>query len=168
MLRQGLGEDEDVVEVNTDDTERDEVVEDFVHHGLEGGGAVGQSEVHDEGFEQAAVGAKRRFPLVAFADANVVVAPADVELREVFRAFETMDEVVDEGEGVAVLSRDEVERAIVLYESQLTVLIFDEEDRCADRRFRLADATRAEGFLEERVEFALLLSCHRVDLAKSG
>jgi len=44
-----------------------------------------------------------------------------------------MDEVVDEGEGVAVLSRDEVERAIVLYESQLTVLLFDEEDRCADR-----------------------------------
>ena len=50
------------------------------------------------------VGVKHRLPLVAFANANIVVAPANVELREVLRAFETMDEVVDEGEGVAVLS----------------------------------------------------------------
>ena len=44
-----------------------------------------------------------------------------------------MDEVFDQGEWVAILSRDEVERAVVLYESQLAVLLFDEEDWCTDR-----------------------------------
>ena len=85
------------------------------------------------GFEQAALGVKHRLPLVAFANVNIVVAPADVELREVFCAFETMDEVVDKRKGVTVLSRDEIERVIVLYESQLTILLFDEEDWCTDR-----------------------------------
>ena len=38
-----------------------------------------------------------------------------------------MDEVVNEGKGIAILSGDQVERAIVLYEAKLSVLLLDEE-----------------------------------------
>jgi hypothetical protein len=51
MLLNGLYEDEDVVEVNTDDAFHNKVLEDVVHHGLEGGGRVSESEKHHQGFE---------------------------------------------------------------------------------------------------------------------
>ena len=40
-------EDEDVIQVNTDYTFRDEVLEDIIHHGLESGRAVGEAKEHD-------------------------------------------------------------------------------------------------------------------------
>ena len=56
---------------------------------------------------------------------------ANVELGEVLRAFESVDEVVNEGKGIAVLSGDQVERAIVLNEAKLSIFLLDEEDRGA-------------------------------------
>jgi hypothetical protein len=42
-----VGEDQNVVEVDRDDAFGNEVLEDLVHHRLEGGWAVGEAEVHD-------------------------------------------------------------------------------------------------------------------------
>jgi hypothetical protein len=42
-----VGEYEDVVEVDGDDTFGDQVLEYLIHHGLEGGRAVREAEVHD-------------------------------------------------------------------------------------------------------------------------
>jgi hypothetical protein len=47
MLFHCFCEDEDVIQVDTDYAFRDEVLEDIVHHGLEGGRAVGEAEEHD-------------------------------------------------------------------------------------------------------------------------
>ena len=47
MLFHRFREDEDVVQVDTDYTFGNEVLEDIIHHGLEGGRAVGEAEEHD-------------------------------------------------------------------------------------------------------------------------
>src|SRR3981189_1373614 len=145
MFFQRHCKDEDVVEINGDDTLGDEVFENLVHHHLEGPRAVGQSEVHHEWFKQTVIRSKRRFPFIAFFYPHVVIPPADVELGEVFRAFESVNEVVNEGEGIAILLGDQIERAIVLDKAKPSVLLFDEEDRGAYWRFRMSDAARCQG-----------------------
>src|SRR3981189_2955991 len=168
MFFQCRREDEDVIEVDGDDTLGDEVFEDFVHHRLEGRRAVGQSKVHHEWFEQTAISSKRRFPFIAFFYPHVVIPPADVELGEVLRAFESVNEVVNEGKGVAILSGDQIEHAIVLYEAKLSVLLLDEEDRSAYWRFRVPNVAHRQGFFQESIQFPLFFGGHWVDLAKPG
>ena len=147
MFFQRRREDEDVIEVDGDDTLGDEVLEDFVHHRLEGRRAVGQSKVHHKRFKQTVISSKRRFPFIAFFYPHIVISPADVELGEILCAFESVDKVVDEGKGIAILPRDQIERAIVLYKAKFSVLLLDEEDRSTYRRFRVPNAACCQGFL---------------------
>src|SRR3981189_1161019 len=168
MLFQRQGKDEDVVEVDGDDTLGDEVLEDFVHHRLEGRRAVCQSKVHHQWFEQTAISSKRRFPFIAFFYPHVVIPPADVELGEVLRAFESVNEVGNEGKGIVILSGDQVERAIVLYKAKLSVLLLDEEDRSAYWRFRMSNASCRQGFFQKSVQFSLFFGRHGVDLSEPG
>src|SRR5712675_2129705 len=53
-----------------------------VHHCLEGGGGVGETEEHDRRFVQPIICDEGSLPLVAFFDTHVVVTPANVELGE--------------------------------------------------------------------------------------
>src|SRR3979490_152522 len=131
MFLQRRRKDKNVVKIDGDDTLGDKVLEDLVHHRLEGRRAVGQSEVHHERFKQTAISSERRFPFIAFFYPHVVIPPADVELGEVLRAFESVNEVVNERKGVAILSGDQVKRAIVLDKAKPSVLLLDEEDRGA-------------------------------------
>jgi len=50
-----LCEDQNVIQVHYYDPFGYESSEDIVHHSLEGGGTVGHSEEHHEGFEEATV-----------------------------------------------------------------------------------------------------------------
>src|SRR3979490_673823 len=168
MFFQCRREDEDVIKVDRDDTLGDEVLKGFVHHRLEGRGAVCQSKVHHEWFEQTVIRSKRRFPFIAFFYPHVVIPPADVELGEVLRAFESVNEVVNEGKGIAILSGDQVERAIVLYKAKLSVLLLDEEDRSAYWRFRMPNASCRQGFFQKSVQFSLFFGRHGVDLSEPG
>ena len=43
-------EDQDVVEVYRDNTFGDKIFEYLIHHRLESGRAIGETEIHDEGF----------------------------------------------------------------------------------------------------------------------
>ena len=52
--------------------------EDVVHHSLEDSRAVGHSEKHYEGFEEATVGAEGCLPFVSRLDAYIIETPADV------------------------------------------------------------------------------------------
>jgi hypothetical protein len=65
---------------------------------------------------------------------HIVIPPADIELGEVFHAFELMDEVVNERKGIAILSSDKIE-CTVLYKANFSVLLLDKEDQGADWRF---------------------------------
>ena len=46
VFREGLGVDQDVIKVNAYHSFHDEVLEYVIHHSLEGGWAVGESEKH--------------------------------------------------------------------------------------------------------------------------
>src|SRR3981189_3752722 len=166
MFLQRCCKDKNVVEIDGDNTLGDKVFENLVHHRLEGRRAVGQSEVHHERFKQTAIRSKRRFPFIAFFYPHVVIPPADIELGEVLRAFESVDEVVNEGEGIAILPSDQVERAIVLYEAKFSVLLLYEEDRSAYWRFRVPNAARCQGFFQKGVQFPLFFGGHWIDLSK--
>jgi hypothetical protein len=65
---------------------------------------------------------------VAFLDAYVVVALVDVEFGEYNSSAEVVNEVSDEWEGVLVTNRPFIDFPIVLYWSQFSILLFDEEE----------------------------------------
>jgi hypothetical protein len=67
-------------------------------------------------------------PLIALSDADIIVSPSYVELGEVSHALESMDEIINEGEGVLIFSCDGIECSIVLDEAELTILLLDTKD----------------------------------------
>src|SRR5882724_11278895 len=85
MLLHCLREDEDVIQVDADYTLGDQILEYLIHHGLESGWAVGETEEHDQGFEKSSVCAESSLPLITFLDADIVVSPSDIKLGEVAR-----------------------------------------------------------------------------------
>ena len=89
-------EHEDVVQVDYEVFLIDEVVEDRVHEGLEGGWGITETESHDEGFKESKGAFEGGFPFIALADTNVIVTPADVELGKIAGALEFVNEVRDE------------------------------------------------------------------------
>ena len=68
MLRQCLSEYEDVIQVDADNPFRYHVLEDVIHHCLEGGGAVREAEEHDLWFEEPMVCAEGGFPFISVTD----------------------------------------------------------------------------------------------------
>jgi hypothetical protein len=76
---QVLGEDEDVI-----DAVIDKILEDVIHHGLEGGWAVSNTIQHYQQLKEPLVTLKGHFPFVAFLDLDVLVAPLDIKFGEVF------------------------------------------------------------------------------------
>src|SRR5437016_12564467 len=88
MFFQGFREDKDAVKVYNDNTISNELFEDIIHHGLEGGRAVGEAKEHDEWFEQSAVGSECGLPLVALLHADIVETPSNILFREVLGSAE--------------------------------------------------------------------------------
>jgi hypothetical protein len=101
----------------------------FVHHGLEGSWAVCEAKVHDQWFKETSMCPEGGLLLIALSDADIIVSPSYIELGEVLHTFESMDEIVDEGEGVLILSRDGIECSIFLDEAEFTILLLDEEKK---------------------------------------
>ena len=56
MLLFHPGKDQNVIQIDHHDAFCYEVLEDVVHHGLEGGQAVSHAKEHYQGFEQASIG----------------------------------------------------------------------------------------------------------------
>src|SRR6266702_2602337 len=73
------------------------ISKDVVHHGLECCRGVGESEIHDRGFEESVPCFKCCFALVSFLYAYVVVPPSDVEFGVYMCVAEVSYEVGDEG-----------------------------------------------------------------------
>jgi len=114
MLLFYLHKDQDVVQVHYDNPFRYDSSEDIVHHSLKGSGAVGHSEEHYEGFEEASVGAKGHFPLISRLDAYIIETPADIQFCEVPGSVELGDELGDEGERIFILDGYNVQSTVVL------------------------------------------------------
>ena len=91
VLGSVLRVDEDVIDVYADDSFHDEVLEDIVHHCLERSWAVGKTKEHYQWFEQSSVRPKCCLPLISILNSDVIVAPPNIQLCEVFCPSELVD-----------------------------------------------------------------------------
>lgn len=157
-------EDEDVVQVDGYLSFGDEIREYGVHEGLESSGGVGETEEHDLRFEETLVGGESSFPFIAFLDSDVVVTPSYVELGEVARSLQSVDDVSDQGEWVAILDCVLVETSIVLDKAERSILLFDEEDGGSNGGLGGTNQTTLEVLLEKAVQFYLFVRREGVDL----
>ncbi|KAG5727470.1 hypothetical protein E4T56_gene12034 [Termitomyces sp. T112] len=105
-----LGVDEDVVKIYAHYTFGNEVLEDVLHHYLEGGWTIGG------------------LPLVSFLDAHIVVAPPDIQFGKVPHTLEVVDELRNEEERIAVLHSHGIENLVVLDQLEQAIILLDEED----------------------------------------
>jgi hypothetical protein len=56
-------------------------------------------------------------------DTDIIVSPAYVELGEVVHTLESMDEIINEGEGMSIFLHDGIKCSIVLDKAELTILL---------------------------------------------
>jgi len=144
VLFKGLHEDEDVIQIDHDHAFRDEVLEDVVHHHLEGGGTVREAEEHDKGLVQAVVGLEGGLPFVSFLYPDVVEAPSDVQFHEVLGSVELRNQFWNQRERVLVFHGHGVQRAVVLYQTEFSVLLFNKEDWSGHQGLGGSDPSRFE------------------------
>ena len=83
MVFDHVGVYQDIVHIDCHIPFIDEVLEDVVHHGLEGGRAVGEAKEHDQGFKEAPICLEGGFPLVSLFDLHIVVSPTYIQFRKV-------------------------------------------------------------------------------------
>ena len=103
MLLFHLCKDQNVIQVYYNNLFRYDGSEDVVHYSLEGGGAVGHSEKHYEGFKETTVGVESRFPFISGLDAYIIETPVDIQFCEVLGSTELRDKFGDEEERISVL-----------------------------------------------------------------
>ena len=104
----------DVIHVYCHTSFVNEVSEYGVHHGLEGGGRVGEPKEHNSGFIEAFVGDECHFPLVFRLDQHLVVSPLYVHPHEEGAIVELVDKLGNEGQRVAILDGPCIYWSIVL------------------------------------------------------
>jgi len=96
LLGSGVGgEDEEVIHVDDEPSFCDHVPEGVIHESLESGRGVGEAEEHDSRFKETFMGDEGGFPLMSIFDADVVVAPSNIEFCEDFSIPEFIDKVRD-------------------------------------------------------------------------
>jgi len=114
MLLFCLCKDQNVVQVHYNDPFRYDGSEDVVHYSLEDSRAVGHSEKHYKGFEEATVGTEGHLSFVSRLDAYIIETPADVQFCEILGSVELGDKFGDEGERVFVLDGYGIQCMVVL------------------------------------------------------
>ena len=73
MFFKGFNEDQDVIHEHNYNLFIDELLENIIHHCLEGCWTVCEAEEHDKGLIQAKVGPEGCFPLISFFYMHIVV-----------------------------------------------------------------------------------------------
>ena len=163
---QGGVEEENIIEVDDKMAFIDKVGEDGVHKGLEGRWCVTKAEGHDEWLKEAKRALEGCFPFITFSDMDVIVTPADVELCEVARTLEFIDEFGDKGKRSGILDCNIVEGAIVLDGMKGTSSSFgDEEERYSKGRLGWANVTFLQVVIDVFFEGEILSRGETVDTA---
>ena len=93
MFGDSFCEDQNVVEVHTYNTFSNQILENVIHHCLEGRWGVGQSKKHHQGFEEASICTKGCLPLIAVFHMYIIVSPSNIKFREVLGSFKLVYEV---------------------------------------------------------------------------
>src|SRR5882672_4145106 len=148
MIFQGIGEDEDIVEVyHYKDVSH--VSEDMIHKGLKHSGGIGESHGHNQEFERAISGVKGCLPLVASGDVHIVVVSTQVELGVDLGTSELVKEVGDKRDWVLILPGELVEVPKVDTESQGPIFLLPKQDRGTCWRLGQSDEPFAKHVIKE-------------------
>ena len=111
----------------------DYVAVDVVHHGLEGCWRVCEAKVHDHWFEEAVFGLECCFVFVSFSNTYVIVSPSYIQFSVDMCIAQVMYELRYKGEWILVVYGEGVDLSVILYQSQLAVLLsYEEEGRCVE------------------------------------
>ena len=95
-----VGRDEHIVHIDEQPSVGKLMDEQIVHHMLEGGGRVAETEEHYQRFEESIFRDKGGQPFVSFGDSDIVIAGADIHLREKSFSFEFVKEIRNSGEWI--------------------------------------------------------------------
>jgi hypothetical protein len=98
------GEDQEIIHVNYEPSFGNHITEGVVHESLKSEGGVIHAKEHDCRFKEAFMSDEGTFPLISVLDADVVIAPSNIEFDEDLSSFEFIDEVQDKGKRVGVAS----------------------------------------------------------------
>ena len=164
------GVDENIIHVNGDVAFVDELTEEVVHHGLEGGGGICEAKEHDHWLKEAAIRFERGLPLVAIAHTDIVVPPTDIQLRKERRPAavhpcESIHELSDEWEWGGVVHSEGVQSAVILDRSEITIFLLNEEEGECIRGFGLADVSLFKVLCDEFLQGDVFTRGQRVDFA---
>jgi hypothetical protein len=80
--------DQDIIKIIQDNPICDEILKDFMHHGLEGGWTVGKAKIHDQWHKRTLICLECSLPLITLSDTHIIVSPAYIELCEVAHTLE--------------------------------------------------------------------------------
>jgi len=130
MFLESIRENEDVIQVD-DAEDIEEITEAVVSISLKGCGSVGETEGHDEIFEVTITSTEGGLVFIAVCNPELVICVGHIQARKSISAFEAIEELRNEWEGVTVLDGDIVELSIIDAETEGTIRLFDEEDRGA-------------------------------------
>ena len=97
-----FGVDTDVIHINFQPFFSYHVGEDVVHKGLECRWCIAKPKEHHYWFEKSQGCDEGGFPLVFLLNADVVIAPSDVELREESGVLHVVDEFRDKWQRVRI------------------------------------------------------------------
>ena len=146
----------------------DEVPKNFVHHALEGGGGVAEPKECDGGLKQPSICLEHCLPLVSLLHSHTVVPPPNVQLGEAPGVLDPVDELLDEGKGIADLDSVFIELLVVLHRSQGSIPFESEKEWRRHWRVGVTNSARLEVLLDETVEGLLFIRGEGVDLAVGG
>jgi hypothetical protein len=121
-------QDEDVVKVDHVVFEQDDVLEDVIHHCLEGSWGVSKAKVNHQWLKEPLSSMESCLPFVIFPDPDVFEPPSDIELCEEPSSLQTVNEVIYQRELVPVFHGHRVDCLVVLDKPKGSVLL-NEEDR---------------------------------------
>ena len=96
----------------------------FLHSSAECRGGISESEVHDHGFIESEGCFEGRLPAILLLDADVIIAPTNVELGKEGFALKAFNDVTNEGKGVVVVNSLFVQGSVVHNGMKLTTLLF--------------------------------------------
>jgi hypothetical protein len=143
--------DEDVIKVDHDISRQDEVLEDVVHHCLEGGRGVGKAKVHHQQLKEPRLVWNTAFHSLP---SRMLLKPHQTSSFEELGSLQTVNKVIDQGEWVPVLHSHGIEHLVVLDEPEPSVLL-DEENQRHHRRLRWVDPAGVQPLCDEGVKLIL-------------
>jgi len=123
-----FGGDDHVVHIDVKPSLCNLFLENVIHHCLKSGQGVGQAEEHHSWFEETFASFEGGFVFIAFLDADVVISPANVELREKAFLCQVVDKFRNKWQWIFVRNCPFVQVPIVLYWMEFAIFLSNQEE----------------------------------------